>query len=252
MNAESGPVIGDAFGATLLACLDAAVEPNTVQEIIERSDGHIAASDVSRYFAPPEGEETEWIFERVTGPVLDIGAGAGRYALALQERGTDVVALDISPGALEVCRRRGVRETYLGTIEELARDGGGPFNTFLLMGANLGLLGAPEDTRRFLEALARLSAPGAQILAEGNDASATRDQLHLAYHEANESAGRSRHLVRMRVRHRGLASGWFNYLMPTVEELRRLIEPSGWTVADSVSGTGWMSASAYLVALSRK
>jgi 2-polyprenyl-3-methyl-5-hydroxy-6-metoxy-1,4-benzoquinol methylase len=44
------------------------------------------------------------------GRVLDVGAGAGRVSLHLQDRGQDVVAIDNSPRAIAVCRRRGVRE----------------------------------------------------------------------------------------------------------------------------------------------
>jgi methylase of polypeptide subunit release factors len=54
------------------------------------------------------------------GRILDIGAGAGRAALYLQETGRDVVAPDVSPGAVDVCKRRGVRRTVIGTVEDLA------------------------------------------------------------------------------------------------------------------------------------
>ena len=56
-----------------------------------------------------------------------MGAGAGRHALPLQESGREVVALDVSPGGVEVCRRRGVRETFTGTVFELAETGPEPF-----------------------------------------------------------------------------------------------------------------------------
>ncbi len=55
----------------------------------------------------------------VRGRVLDLGCGAGRVCLHLQERGLDVVGIDTSPGAIEACRRRGVRDARLLALAEV-------------------------------------------------------------------------------------------------------------------------------------
>ena len=234
------PRIGDAFGEILVACQEAGRQPGNVMEIIEREDGYIASKDAARYFVPPQGDQAEWVLSRIRGRVLDVGAGAGRYTLALQDRGVEVVALDVSPLALEVCRQRGVRHTILGTVQQLAeKPDEPPVDCFLLMGNNLGLVGAPQDAPSFLEAITRLSSAGARILAEGNDASATTDATHVEYHDANQAVGRPRHLLRMRVRHQLLATQWFDYLMPTLDELNTLTKPNGWTISDSASHCGF-------------
>src|SRR5262245_66440757 len=98
----------------MLAALD---EEAGVAEIVEREDGFINASVTgpAMYFAPfrrwPAHHRAA--MRLVRGRVLDVGAGAGRVSLHLQERGHDVVAIDHSPGALEVCRRRGVVDARL-------------------------------------------------------------------------------------------------------------------------------------------
>ena len=92
-------------------------------DVVERDDGFIDTFDGSSYLA----EFDEWPeIERkamglVKGRVVDLGCGAGRVALHLhlQRKGFDVVGLDISPLALKVCRRRGLRKVKLGSVQDL-------------------------------------------------------------------------------------------------------------------------------------
>lgn len=114
------PVVGDAFGAALLAALEQAES----RAVIERDDGFAAVDEIGEnYFGLPEtwAERCRWALDRAHGRVLDVGAGAGRAALALQGRGQEVVALDTSSGALQVCEQRGVRQRFLGTVDDLAQ-----------------------------------------------------------------------------------------------------------------------------------
>ncbi len=50
------------------------------------------------------------------GKVLDIGCGSGSHSLYLQEKGLDVYAIDISQGAIEVSKKRGVLNVELKDI----------------------------------------------------------------------------------------------------------------------------------------
>jgi SAM-dependent methyltransferase len=127
---------------------------------------------------------------QVRGRILDVGAGAGRAALYLQETGRDVVALDVSPGAVEVCQRRGLRRTVIGTVEDLAERCGGRFDTFVLLGTNLGLLASAPLAPRFLNALSRIAASDAVGLGRGMDPYHTSNQAHRAYRERNRALGR--------------------------------------------------------------
>src|SRR5262245_63997675 len=115
--ASEGPELGDAFGRAL--CDLHAGRPGAI--IIERDDGFIEVD--SGDYLGGWSDRDAWVLERAPGRVLDVGAGGGRASLVLQERGQDVVALDVSPGAVEVCRRRGLKQVFLGTVADLAASG---------------------------------------------------------------------------------------------------------------------------------
>jgi SAM-dependent methyltransferase len=169
--------------------------------------------------------------DRVRGRVLDVGAGAGRAALALQERGAPVTALDISPGAIEVCRIRGVRDLVHAGVEEHAAAGR-RYDTFLLLGNNLGLLEGRERAPAFLAALARMASPGAQIIAQGTDPYGTTDPVQTTYHEHNRRRGRFGGQLCLRLRYRELATPWFDYLVCSPDELAELVAGTAWRLTD--------------------
>ncbi|GAB1688220.1 class I SAM-dependent methyltransferase [Krasilnikovia sp. M28-CT-15] len=203
--------------------------PRPVIEIIERDDGLINGAPADQYL----GEPDEWqphdhrALRLVRGAVLDIGVGAGRIALELQRRGTAVTGLDISAGAIEIARRRGLRDTVRCTVDEYARATV-RYDTFLLLGNNLGLLEGRERAPAFLAALAALARPGARIIAHGTDPYGTTDPVHVAYHQRNREHGRLGGQLRLRLRYRLLATDWFDYLVCSVDELESLLVGTGW------------------------
>jgi SAM-dependent methyltransferase len=253
--------IGDAFGACLLDCWEGGVRPWSVLELIERDDGFLDGGDAARYFAPPAawGALDHWVCDQVRGRVLDVGAGAGRATLHLQATGREAVALDVSPLAVEVCRRRGVQRTVVGTVADLAAagghpggpggPGGEPFDAFVLLGNNLGLLEGVAAAPRLLGALAALAAPGALLLGQGMDPYRTAAPEHLAYHDRNRTLGRLPGQIRLRVRHRGLATAWFDYLFATPDELRPLLAGTAWRLEHVEREAGQAAGGAYVAVL---
>ena len=222
--------IGDAYGELMLAAL----EGRESAEIVEREDGFINASTFGpgAYFRPfpqwPPHQRKAMRFVR--GRVLDVGCGAGRVCLHVQERRLDVVGIDVSPGAIEVSRRRGVRDARLLSIDDVD-DSLGVLDTIVMFGNNFGLFATAAKANRLLRRFHRLTSPRGRIVAESRDVHATDDPGHLAYQARNRDRGRMSGQIRIRVRYRELATPWFDYLMVSPDELRALAEPAGWTVA---------------------
>ena len=79
---------------------------------------------ISMYFRDevemPELEDTA--LEHCEGRVLDVGAGAGSHALALQVNGLEVSALEISPAACEVMESRGVKDVICADFFKFKSD----------------------------------------------------------------------------------------------------------------------------------
>lgn len=166
--------------------------------------------------------------------MLDVGVGAGRVALELQARGREVVAIDVSPGAVEVARNRGVSDVRLLAFEEVDASLG-HFDTVVMYGNNFGLFGSHAKARRLLR---RLRPFVARIVATSNDPYATEDPAHLAYHERNRGRGRMSGQLRLRVRYRDLVGPWFEYLIVSPDEMADIVESTGWQLRRLVRDEG--------------
>ena len=217
----------DAYGRLVLDHL----EHGGQVEIVERDDGFITASRFGPdyYFAPfrrwPRPQRSALRLAR--GRVLDVGCGAGRVAIELQERGHDVVGIDVSPLAVEVARRRGAAD-----VRELAVTQVGPelgrFDTIVMFGNNCGLLGSGRRAPWLLRRFKSVTSPGARILAESTDPYTTDKPEHLAFHERNRRRGRMAGHLRIRIRHGAYKTPWFDYLLASPQELAELADGTGW------------------------
>jgi SAM-dependent methyltransferase len=230
---EGRPRRGDALGTAFLDAL--AGRPGPI--VIERDDGFVSVDSID--YVGGLDPRDEWAVGRARGRVADVGAGAGRAALALQERGQRVTAIEVSPGGARACRERGVRDVFLGTAEQAAAAGlAGSFDSALLLGNNIGLLGSPEGAGPFLAGLSALLRPGGIIVGTALDAYQTSDAVHLRYHERNRRRGRLPGHTSIRVRYTDIASDWFDWLIPSPDELDALARRAGWLVTELRRGPG--------------
>jgi len=216
----------DAYGELLLAFF----EGRPADEIMERDDGFIHCGSPADYFAPyrrwPRLEKEAMRYVR--GRVLDVGCGAGRVALHLQERGHEVVAIDNSPLALDVAKRRGVERTELGSLADID-ESLGVFDTIVLIRNNFGLVGTEARAARLLRRLYAVTADRGRIVTDSVDPDRDDDPAYRAYRPRRADAGRP-HAQRFRVRYREYATPWFHYLMLSAAEMERLVHASGWRV----------------------
>ncbi|MGV3539552.1 MAG: class I SAM-dependent methyltransferase [Rufibacter sp.] len=111
-------------------------------------------------------EREQFALSCCKGKVVDVGAGAGSHALALQAKGIDVTALELSAKAAQVQRARGVKNVLQGDFYQLPPQ---PFDTLLLLMNGVGIAGTLEKLPAFLETCKKWLAPGGQIILESSD-----------------------------------------------------------------------------------
>lgn len=102
-----------------------------------------------------------------TGRILDVGAGSGCHALALQEMGKEVTAIDISRLSVEVMEERGVKDAR--TIDLYDERFSEQFDTILLLMNGSGIIGNMEGMERFFLRMKLLLKPGGCIYMDSSD-----------------------------------------------------------------------------------
>jgi len=99
------------------------------------------------------------------GKILDVGCGAGSHSLFLQEKGLNVKAIDISKGAIEVCKKRGVSNACVKNILDEIEI----FDTILLLMNGTGVFEDLANMPKYLMHLKSLLTPKGQILIDSSD-----------------------------------------------------------------------------------
>jgi SAM-dependent methyltransferase len=222
----------DAYGQMMLEYL----RDGSGYEIVEHDDGFVGLGAGPRlYFADHDAwRQTERdAMEYVRGRVLDVGCGAGRFMLWLRDRGHEVVGVDISPGAIEACRARGLTDVHVMSVGQVSRRLGS-FDTVLLLGGNMALLGPWDRARRNLVRLRRVASPGARLLGANRDLTTSADprvRERVAHNRARNSFSGEH---RSRIRYRTFTTPFFTSARMTINELRELAAGTGWLVTDVV------------------
>jgi len=224
----------DLFGRALLEYLDRDCSP-TPPVHLRRMDGRLTELPLAGYFDLGLFSDMETaLLSMARGRVLDLGAGAGRAALYLQDQCSpavsEVVAVDSSPGACECMQRRGVRQVINASWQQYlssatgARGGelspAAQFDSVLLLGSGLGMSGSPAGLSALLAAICRSLRPGGRAL------------LTASRPETSSAA-----VGRMRVEYRGMLGNWFDWLFIDETSVRDVVRgpSSGWLGGEALS-----------------
>lgn len=121
----------------------------------------------SEYTGADEG--TGWLERQLAGPLVDLGAGAGRHALYFQEQ-FETVAVEVSEDLVELMDERGVEDARKADMFDLrAAFGRDRFQSALALGTQIGLAGSIDGLRQFLGDLAYVSRPDATAILDSYD-----------------------------------------------------------------------------------
>ena len=220
----------DAYGQMMLDYL----RDGSGFEIVEHDDGHFGIGAgpwlyFSEYDAWRQVERDA--LSLVRGRVLDVGCAAGRFMLWLRDKGHDVVGIDISPGAIEVCKKRGLDESYVMSIGQVSRRIGS-FDTILLLGGNGALLGSAPQAKRNLTRLRRVTSTGGRLLCANRDWTTSRDDETRKKARDNMAEGKFSGEHRTRIRYKTFATPFFTSSRMSPDELQKIAAGTGWSVAD--------------------
>jgi len=210
----------------------------TGYEIVERDDGFFSYSPGPElYFR----EYQDWpsyeqaALKYAQGEILDIGCGAGRHSLHLQEQGFDILGIDSSPLAIEVCKARGLEYACVCPVTQVSLRLG-KFDTILMLGNNLALIGNPRRASWLLKRLYSMTTSDARIIGTTRDPYQTDLPEHLAYHAQNKAQGKLSGQSRIRVRYKKYVTPWIDFLMVSEDELINILEDTDWKVSEFIPG----------------
>lgn len=118
---------------------------------------------VQRYLDEPSAEWIDWLDPLLDGPLLDMGAGAGRHARYFQEQ-FETVAVEVSEPLVETMTERGVDDArhvdMFDLRSEFERD---RFRSAFAAGTQVGLAGSIPGLRTFLGDLGYVTTPDALV-----------------------------------------------------------------------------------------
>lgn len=95
---------------------------------------------VGRWMAAADGADRTSL-RRLEGPVLDVGCGPGRMVGAARAAGLAATGIDVSPDAVDRCRRAGLPVLLRDVFAPLPDEGG--WGAVLLIDGNIGIGGDP-------------------------------------------------------------------------------------------------------------
>ena len=207
--------------------------------VVERDDGRRdRIASAARYFEAPRSAAEKEALRRLAGPVLDVAAGPGSYAIYLQNHGLTVTAIDTSPGAVRIAGMRGCLDARVMDLRNLEFDEGA-FESIIVMGNTFGAYQNPETLPGYLATLRRLVSAHGTLITSTLDPLDTEDPDHMRYHARNRELGRPPGLLSVRIAYREDLTDWFDLWLTTREEVEPVASAVGWELRHEGEAGPW-------------
>lgn len=153
----------DPLGRIILDYSKDSIERQVIVESEICDDDFIDASYLFRsYEEMPQMEQIA--LKHCSGSILDIGAGAGIHAQYLIDKGFDVKAIDVSPGAVEYMKSKGLNaeeKDFYSVTEQ--------YDTLLMMMNGIGIAGSLDNLERTLLQAKKMLRENGQLLFDSTD-----------------------------------------------------------------------------------
>ncbi|WP_299220180.1 class I SAM-dependent methyltransferase [uncultured Aquimarina sp.] len=157
------------------------------------------------------------------GDVLDVGCGAGSHSLFLQEdKKLNVHAIDISEGAIEICKKRGVTNATVQDIFNLKEV---QYDTLLFLMNGSGIIGKLDNIDIFFSNVKKLLKPNGQILIDSSDISYLFAEEDGSFW-VDASAGYYGEM-QYQLKYKKLRSDWFDWLYIDYDTLQNAANANG-------------------------
>ncbi|WP_298548304.1 class I SAM-dependent methyltransferase [uncultured Aquimarina sp.] len=157
------------------------------------------------------------------GDVLDVGSGAGSHSLFLQEnRKLNIQAIDISEGAIEICKKRGITNASVQDIFDLKEV---QYDTLLFLMNGSGIIGKLANIDAFFSKIKNLIKPNGQILIDSSDISYlfTEDDGSFWVDASARYYGE----MQYQLKYKKLQSDWFDWLYIDYNTLQNAANTNG-------------------------
>lgn len=153
----------DPLGRIILDYSKDRIERQVTVESEICEDDFISASYLFRTFEEmPKMEQLA--LEKCSGSILDIGAGAGIHSKHLQNKGFEIKAIDVSPGAVQYMQSQGLNAEVQDFYEVNEQ-----YDTLLMMMNGIGIAGSLKNLEHTLLQAKKMLRENGQLLFDSTD-----------------------------------------------------------------------------------
>ena len=199
--------------------------------LVDRDGGATREHPIERFYFEPVVDDPDigWVESWLSGPLLEVGAGAGRHALYFQER-LETVATDVSRHLVAVMDDRGVddaRRMDMFSLRETFDDD--RFRSVFARGTQACLADSPARLQQFLADLAAVTTRDGTAVLDGFDPDHERAP-ELFGHRPDPEADVARRCYHQT--YEGAVGETLSFRLVGPDQLRAAAEEAGWRVAD--------------------